>query len=292
MAAIALQFERHLPLPHHVGLNISSRVQKRSSISHKKGLMHPILARYGPFFLFTFTVVMGIGILAGVGLTAVLARWDRRDRSDWIDAFLIVLVAGMVGGRIAFVITNWTYYQENLGEIGLVWRGGLSYYGALLAGMLALRIWSLGQGRSFGIYAGLLAPAMALVSAFGWLACWFEGCAYGKETGFGPLAADLPDSFGVFGLRYQTQWMGLIFCIFTLLLIFIVWRRLRPITLFFLTLLFLSAGRLIVSLFRGDAIPMIGQYRLDTLVDAGLILLSMVGIVLVTIRKKILDHKQ
>ena len=247
--------------------------------------MHPILTRYGPFFLYTFTVVMGIGILAGIGLTAVMARWGRQERSDWFDASLIVIVAGLVGGRIAFVATNWTYYQENLDEIGLVWRGGLSYHGALLAGMLALGIWSLGQGRSFGNYAGLIAPAIVLVSAFGWLACWFEGCAYGQETGFGPLAADLPDSFGVFGLRYQTQWMGLIFCISAFILIIVLRRRMRPITLFFLTLLLLSAGRVVVSLFRGDPTPMIGQYRQDTLIDAGLILLSLVAIVLVTIRK-------
>lgn len=253
--------------------------------------MHPILTRYGPFFLFTFTVVMGLGILMGIGLTAFLAREDRREGSGWLDAILILLVAGMVGGRVAFVMANWTYYQENLDEIGLVWRGGLSYHGALLAGILALGIWSLWRDRSFGYYAGLLAPAFALVSAFGWLACWFEGCAYGQETGIGPLAADLPDSFGVFGLRYQTQLMGLILSIITFVLIIFARRRLRPVTLFFLTLLLLSAGRVVVSLFRGDAIPMIGQVRLDTLVDGSLIVLSVMAIVLFAIQKQIPDHK-
>lgn len=253
--------------------------------------MHPILSRYGPFFLFAFTVVMGLGILMGIGLTAALAKRGRLDASDWFDGILIILLASMVGGRIAFVLTNWTYYQENIDEIGLVWRGGLSYHGALLAGLLALGIWSLGRERSFGFYAGLLAPAFALVSAFGWLACWFEGCAYGRETGIGPLAADLPDSFGVFGLRYQTQLMGLILSILTFVLIIVARRRLRPVTLFFLTLLFLSAGRVVVSLFRGDAILMIGPVRLDTLVDGGLILLSLVAIILFTIQKRIADHK-
>jgi phosphatidylglycerol:prolipoprotein diacylglycerol transferase len=254
--------------------------------------MHPILTRYGPFFLYTFTFVMTLGILMGAGLTAILARQDRREGSGWFDAILIVLVAGMVGGRIAFVLANWTYYQENLDEIGLVWRGGLSYHGALLAGLIALGIWSLGRGRSFGYYAGLLAPAIALVSAFGWLACWFEGCAFGQETGIGPLAADLPDSFGVFDLRYQTQWMGLILSIIPFILIVLLWKRLRPVTLFLLTLLLLSAGRVVVSFFRGDDVPMIGQVRLDTLVDAGLILLSLVAIVLVAVRKQFLDQKQ
>ena len=60
--------------------------------------MHPILARFGPFFLYTFTVVMGLGIVAGVGLTAWLERRDGQERPGWIDGLLLALVAGLVGG--------------------------------------------------------------------------------------------------------------------------------------------------------------------------------------------------
>jgi phosphatidylglycerol:prolipoprotein diacylglycerol transferase len=247
--------------------------------------MYPILDRYGPFFLYSFTVVMGLGILAGIGLTAALERWKDQEYPDWIDGALIGLMAGIIGGRIIFVWLNWTYYQVNPGEIGLVWRGGLSYHGAILAGLLALWAWSSWRGFDFGRYAGLLAPAIALASAFGWLACWLEGCAYGRETVFGPLAADLPDSFGVFGLRYQTQWMGLAFCLAVFFLILGFRRRVRPVVLFWLTLLLLSGGRVVVSIYRGDVAPMVRQFRLDTLVDAALILLSLTAIVIAALRQ-------
>jgi len=171
--------------------------------------MHPILGRYGPFFLHSFTVVMAIGLAAGIGLTTWLERRDDRNWPGWIDGLIVTLLAGLIGGRAGFVFANWTYFSEEPGQIGLVWQGGLSYHGALLAGLLGLLLWTAWRGRAFAQYAGLLAPALVLVSAFGWLACWFEGCAFGRETTFGLLAADLPDSYGVYGLRYQTQLLGL-----------------------------------------------------------------------------------
>lgn len=240
--------------------------------------MYPILARYGPFFLYSYTVVIGLGLAAAIGLTVWLERRDARARPGWVDALLIALFAGLVAGRAVFVWANRPYFQEHPGEIALVWQGGLSYHGFLIAGLLAFSIWLLWRRQSPAGYAGLLAPALALGSAFGWLACWFEGCAYGQETMLGPFAADLPDSFGVRGLRYQTQLIGLALSLLALLLILILRRWLRPGQLFWLALLALSGGRVVVGLLRGDAAPMLGQWRLDVVADAFLALAATVAI--------------
>ena len=253
--------------------------------------MYPILARYGPFFLYSYTVVIGLGLAAAIGLTAWLERRDGRSRPGWIDALLIALLAGLVAGRAVFVLANRPYFQENPGEIALVWQGGLNYHGFLIAGLLAFSAWLLWQRQSPAGYAGLLAPALALASAFGWLACWFEGCAYGRETVLGPLATDLPDSFGVRGLRYQTQLIGLALSLLALLLILILRRRVRPERLFWLALLALSAGRVVVGLLRGDAAPMIGQLRLDVAADAILAFIAMAAILLTWVVRKSKDHQ-
>jgi phosphatidylglycerol:prolipoprotein diacylglycerol transferase len=240
--------------------------------------MYPILARYGPFFLYTYTFVIGLGLAAAVGLTAWRERRDGRARPGWIDGLLIALFAGIVTGRAIFVWANRPYFHEHPAEIALVWQGGLSYHGVLIAGLVAFSIWLLWRGHAQGDYAGLLAPALAVGSAFGWLACWLEGCAYGQETVFGPLAADLPDSFGVRGLRYQTQLVGLVLSLLALLLLLILRRRVRPGLLFWLALLLLSGSRVIVGLLRGDAAPMLGQLRLDVTADALLALVSLAAI--------------
>jgi phosphatidylglycerol:prolipoprotein diacylglycerol transferase len=258
--------------------------------------MYPILGRYGPFFLYSYTVVMALGLACGVGLTAWLERRDGAHHPGWIDGLIVAIVAGLAGGRAGFVIANWTYFSEEPGEIGLVWQGGLSYHGALLAGMLGLLTWAVWRRRSFARVSGLFAPGLVLVSAFGWLACWFEGCAYGREAAFGPLVADLPDSYGVYALRYQTQLMGVIFCLLIFPLIYALRNRLRPGLLLGFTLVLLSAGRLVITLFRGDGVmrlsadgvirlggngvPILGSLRWDTVLDGSIaiVVLLLVGL--------------
>lgn len=241
--------------------------------------MYPILRRYGPFFLYSYTVVMGLGLLLALGLTAYRAR-RREGDLPWMDGVLLSLFAALVGGRLAYVAANWTYYQTHLGEAWLVWRGGLSYHGALAAGLVALWVWCRWQKYPFARIGGLLAPPMALWSAFGWLACYLEGCAYGRETFLGLLASALPDSYGVYAVRYQTQLSGLLLSVLALLLLWMLRRRLSPLALFWLALFLLSAGRVAVSLMRGDAMPLLGSIRLDTLLDSTLSLLSAVALFL------------
>ena len=109
--------------------------------------MHPILARLGPFFIYSYTVIVGLGIILGFGLAATVERRGERRIPGWIDAFLVALVAGIICGRFVFIVINWSYYQENIEEIAIISRGGLSYHGALIAGLLAVWFWTLWRRR-------------------------------------------------------------------------------------------------------------------------------------------------
>jgi phosphatidylglycerol:prolipoprotein diacylglycerol transferase len=233
--------------------------------------VYPILGRYGPFFLYSYTVIMGLGLAAAAGLSHRLAP-RRPAAAGWPDGLLAALVGAIVGGRIGYVVANWGYFSAEPDEIGLVWAGGLGYHGALVGGLLGLWLWSRRRGRSFVAVAGLLAPGLVLAHAFGWLACWFEGCAYGREAALGLLAADLPDGYGVFAVRYQTQLIGLGLSLAALIVVLWRWPRLAAGQAFALALLLVSAGRAVVSLLRGDAALMIGAARLDTVIDGALAL--------------------
>lgn len=235
--------------------------------------MYPILGRYGPFFLYSYTVVLGLGILFALGLTAWQARRTAAPR--WADGALVAMLAALVGGRLGFVALHADYFAERPSEAWQVWQGGLNYHGALFAGLLALWLWSRRRQESFAACAGLLAPGLALLSVFGWGACWLEGCAYGRETFLGPLAADLPDEFGVFAVRYRTQLIGLLLALAVFMAVLWLRRRRPPGVLFWLTLAGLSFGRLPVGLLRGDPMVQIGNVRLDVALDAALVIISL-----------------
>jgi phosphatidylglycerol:prolipoprotein diacylglycerol transferase len=253
--------------------------------------MHPILARFGPFFIYSYTVVMALGLAASIGLTAWLERHEPERLPGWIDGLLAALLAGLLGGRAGYVIANWAYFAQEPDQVPLVWQGGLSYHGALVAGVLGLWAWCAWRRRTLASYAGLLAPGLVLASAFGWLACYLDGCAYGREATFGFLAGDLPDSYGLFGLRYQTQLLGLALCLLLLPAVVLARRRLPPGQLAGLSLALLSAARLAVSLFRGDDVPFIGAWRWDTILDGLIAVLALLLLVLIAVRRSVRSRR-
>jgi phosphatidylglycerol:prolipoprotein diacylglycerol transferase len=218
--------------------------------------MFPIFGRYGPFFLYGYSVVLGLGLVVSLGFTAWLAQ--DKSRPGWLDGLLLSLLAGVAGGRFGYVLGQWEYFRERPAEIGDIWQGGLSYHGALLAGLLALALWCRWRKRPFYQDAALFAPALALLHVFAWLGCWLEGCAYGREVVLDGslwlrwLATDLPDSFGVFGLRYRTQMGGMVLSL--LLFLSVWWRygRWPASSLFWLTLFALSTIHTLLHFGRSD----------------------------------------
>ena len=130
-------------------------------------------------------------------------------------------------------------------------------------------------GRKHLPLANLALP-LVLLHAAGWAACLLEGCAYGRPTTLGMLAADLPDDFGVMALRYQTQLLGLLASLLLLgVLFWLYWRWGKNGRFFFLTLLLTSLIHLPLTLLRGDPVTQFGSLRLDTLLDAGVVLIAL-----------------
>jgi phosphatidylglycerol---prolipoprotein diacylglyceryl transferase len=227
--------------------------------------MYPILGRYGPFFFYSYTAVLGTALLLALALVRAPARRSFGDH--WWHGVTLALLAGLVAGRAGFVASHLDYFRVHAEESWQLWQGGLSYHTALAAGLIALLLWCRRHGCSFYSLAALLAPAALLWAAAGWFACWLEGCAYGREAPLGWTAAGLPDEFGVYAIRYQSQLLGVAL---TLLLALLIWRlrpRLPAGPYFWLALALASSSRALVSLWRGDPAPELAGWRLDTVLD-------------------------
>jgi phosphatidylglycerol:prolipoprotein diacylglycerol transferase len=235
--------------------------------------MIPILTRFGSSFLFSYTVVLGLGVILGFALTYWLA--DER-QPQWWDGWLIAMVCAWLSGRLTFIWLNWDYYGLRPLEIGQLWQLGQTYQGALWAGLLGLGGWCWWRKRPFYDYAALFAPALVLIMAFGWAACWAEGCAYGRETTLGFFAADLPDEFGVFAVRYQTQLMGVVLSMGLFTAVLFSRNRVSTAVLFWFTILCLSLIQLALTLWRGDNVPLLGHFRIYTLLNLLLVLISLI----------------
>jgi phosphatidylglycerol:prolipoprotein diacylglycerol transferase len=247
--------------------------------------MYPILGRSGSFFVYSYTAILGSGLLLALGLTRGLAR--DRVTSAWWHGVVLALVAALIAGRAGFIAGQPDYYRLHLDEVGLLWQGGLSFHAALLAALGTFWLWCRRHGHAFYPLAALLAPGALLWGAAGWVGCWLEGCAYGRETTLGWLSADLPDSYGVYAVRYQTQLMGAMLFV---LLALVIWRarwRLPAEALFWLALALAIGARALISYWRGDPLPEIAGWRLDILLDGVTALGAASLLVLATVSRQL-----
>jgi phosphatidylglycerol:prolipoprotein diacylglycerol transferase len=174
--------------------------------------MHPVLMRWGTQNLYSYSVALCVAVLLGTAYVlwrtrgvlprdAMQATW-----ADWslLDGALWTLAAGFIGARLAYVGGNWQDYAGRPAALWQDWGGALVFQGGLLAGLLALWLYSFWSRRSFGRLVDAAAPAVALAQSIGWVGALLHGANYGVVMR-SPFSLWLPDLYGVYGPRLPTQ---------------------------------------------------------------------------------------
>lgn len=146
--------------------------------------MHPILISIGSFSLKTYGVLLVTAILGGIYTAMRLGRRVGLDSALILDFCTWVILIALVGAKVLMVLTDWSYYRANPGEIfsfSTLCAGGVFYGGFLAA--LFFTIWYVRvQKLSFWKLTDVLAPGVALGQSVGRLGCFSAGCDYGKPT--------------------------------------------------------------------------------------------------------------
>ena len=146
--------------------------------------MHPILINFGFFQLPTYGVLLVLAILSAVYTSIRLGRREGLDTGQILDFVTWILVVALVGAKVLMVITDWSFYLHNPGEIfsmATLMAGGVFYGGFIAA--LFFAIWYIRVHRlSFWKYADVIAPAVAIGQTIGRWGCFSAGCDYGKPT--------------------------------------------------------------------------------------------------------------
>ena len=105
-----------------------------------------------------------------------------------------LLVAGLIGSRVLYIITRWDaeYSREPL-RVLRVWEGGLVWYGGLIAATLVAYRFVRKHRISFWPYGDLLVSSASLGHGIGRLGCFAAGCCFGNvaRDGF-PLTVQFP----------------------------------------------------------------------------------------------------
>ena len=225
--------------------------------------MYPILFHYGPITIHTYGVAMATAFIVAIYLATRKGKKLGMDPNIVLDMSFWIMIGSIIGARIVFIITMWSYYMQHPIEMLEIWKGGLVFYGGLFGGILAMYIYLKWVRQEFFKFADLISPytglGYAIHRAFG---CYMNGDDFGKPTALPwPLGSVFsPNSEA--GLAYPGQRLlstelfeslnGLI------LFFFLLWyeKHLKKHNgeLAGLFLILYSFNRFVIEFFRGDVI--------------------------------------
>ncbi|MFY7994041.1 MAG: prolipoprotein diacylglyceryl transferase [Bacteriovoracaceae bacterium] len=145
----------------------------------------PVLFSLGPLEIRWYGLMYVLGFLVGGQILKYLATekfWPVA--KEEIDKYVTWLIVGMfLGARLAYVfIYNWDYYSDNFMDIFAVWKGGLSFHGAVAGMCLATWIFAKKHELHFFQIADCMAVAGSPGLFFGRMGNFINGELYGRVT--------------------------------------------------------------------------------------------------------------
>lgn len=179
-----------------------------------------------------------------------LARCEKRNliRVTAIDMTLVCLIGGFVGARLLHVF--WEdpgFYQQHPLAVLEIWRGGFVFLGGVLGAWAACTVFCVFKSEPFWFWADVAIPCISLGYAIGRIACFLNGCCYGRFCEL-PWAVALQG-----GMRHPTQLYATLWelCLCALLLKIEPKVRMAG-TLFSVWLVLHALGRVMMEYFRDD----------------------------------------
>ncbi len=104
--------------------------------------MNNVLVDFGIFQITYYAVIVLIAIFIGGTITIKEAQKFKLNIDFVSNLIFWMIIFGLIGARLYFVIFHWDYYQDNLIEIFKTWEGGLAIHGGILFGVLVLLIYA------------------------------------------------------------------------------------------------------------------------------------------------------
>ena len=137
----------------------------------------------GPLALNAYGLMIALGVLAGISLAG--RRFAARgigDRDTMTSIAMWAVPAGVIGGRLYHVVTDWERFSDDLGSIVKVWEGGLGVWGGIALGVV-VGLWR-AKVMKLHVPSALVCvtPALPLAQAIGRWGNWFNQELFGRPT--------------------------------------------------------------------------------------------------------------
>ncbi|MEK7580290.1 MAG: prolipoprotein diacylglyceryl transferase [Patescibacteria group bacterium] len=232
----------------------------------------PIIYKLGLISFYWYGLFVILGALAGIFAWHYYAKKTGSfvGRNYFFDIIIGCAFWGLIGARVYHIFCELPYYWQYPLEILLIWHGGLSIFGALIAGAIFIVFYA--RKKHLNLLALLDGYALAVLigEAIGRWGNYFNQEIFGLPTdrwwGIYISPENRPDIFSSFSYFHPTFLYQFIYSliIFSAILVFLnIIKKITPGVILSFYLIFYSIGRFLFEFLRIDHQPIIGFLRLS-----------------------------
>jgi len=153
--------------------------------------LYPVIFRLGPLTVHSYGVMLAMAFFIGLFLFIRRAKTENITTTQAINLSFIILISGLIGARLLFILINLEYFLSHPSEIIMLHRGGLAFFGGLalasFGGLLYLKKVSSNPWK----IVDLIIPYATLGQSITRIGCFLNGCCYGTPTDL-PWAISFP----------------------------------------------------------------------------------------------------
>lgn len=124
--------------------------------------LDPVIFTIGPFAVRWYGVFMGLSVLIGFYYFLKHGRRIGYDEDNIYNLAIIVVISGLIGARLIYVLTNLDFFIKYREEIIRIDHGGLSFHGALLGGFVAGYLYIRKAKMNIDEIADLVVPGLCV----------------------------------------------------------------------------------------------------------------------------------
>lgn len=212
--------------------------------------MHPVILTLGSISISSFGLFLALAFLLATFVGWRLAKIYDLNEEKLLDLAIITFLGGILGARIYFVALNWALFQD-LNKVLLINRyPGLSFWGGLLGGMIALSFFARRVKMNFWQIMDFAAVGFMLGLSVGNIGCFLGGCGYG-------VVSNSPLATAVVGLVGKRVPISALESLFLLVIFFYLWKQVVRFHLngkvVAVSLMILGVVKFFTEYFRGDS---------------------------------------
>ena len=242
--------------------------------------------------IYWYSVMILLGVM--IGMYVALKESKREKLYEYFENLIFeVLLFGIIGARVYYVIFNFSAYKNNFLDIFKIWEGGLAIYGGIIGGLITIAYNAKKHKQNIIKTTDIIAPGLIIAQAIGRWGNFFNSEAHGTAVTYEFLKKLHLPKFIIDGMYidetyyhptflYESLWCLLGFII--LLIIRKVTNRKKGIVTYSYFIWY-GVGRFLIEGLRTDSLY-IGSYRISQIVSIIIIIIGIIGIIKENLKKE------